>query len=94
VNLNLCCPPQYIKVINNTDENGKAKCIYTVKDTSGYGISDGNWHRAEGEEDSMGGYFGKTKFIYGEGEEDFFIGTKDKKSISESFGFNEEYFIP
>ncbi|MBE6643840.1 MAG: hypothetical protein E7612_00515 [Ruminococcaceae bacterium] len=94
VNLNIATPPRYIKVINNKTHDGRCVCRYVMKDTSLEGISDGGWYRGEGEPDTFGGYFGTTKFIYGEGEDDFFIGTKDKNSVSESFAFEEEYFIP
>ena len=42
----------------------------------------------------MGGYFGKTEFVYGNGEGESFFGTENKNSVTESFGFEEEYFVP
>lgn len=94
VNLNASRPPKYIKVLNNTDECGRAYVTFTMKDTSGYGISDGGWYRGVCEPDTMGGYFGKTEFVYGNGEGESFFGTENKNSVTESFGFEEEYFVP
>jgi hypothetical protein len=39
----------------------------------------------------MGGFFGATKFYYGEGEEDYFVGTTDKNAGDGSFVFTTEY---
>ncbi|MBE6644316.1 MAG: hypothetical protein E7612_02930 [Ruminococcaceae bacterium] len=89
-NLNVTRPPKYIKVVNNTTDNGEFTANYVIKNTSGEGISDGGWYRSESEPDTMGGYFGGTKFIYGEGEGDYFIGTKE--SPTETFKFCEEYY--
>jgi len=91
VNLNRVQPPKYFKVINNKCECGKVYCKYLIKDTSLEGISDGDWYREAGEPDTMGGYFGKTEFIYDGGS---FIGTKDKNGVSEAFVFEENYFVP
>ncbi len=91
VNLNRVQPPKYFKVINNKCECGKVYCKYLIKDTSLEGISDGDWYRASGESDTMCGYFGKTEFVYDGGS---FIGTKDKNGVSESFVFEEGYFVP
>ena len=88
-NLNKVRPPKYIKVLNNTDENGNAVYKYYVKDTSGEGISDGGWYRAANEPDTMGGFFGGTKFFYGDG--DYVIGTADNAAAGESFVFVKEY---
>ena len=90
-NLNRVRPPKYFKVINNTDGNGNIVCLYTAKDTSGLGVSDGGWYRDAGEPDTMGGLFGGTKFIYGDGENDFFKGTENKNSVSPTFAFYKEY---
>ena len=94
VNLNCSQPPRYIKILNNTDENGNAKCRYFIKKTSGEGISDGGWYRDADTPDTMGGYFGGTKFIYGEGEGDFFIGTESDEYEPFGFVFDKEYFQP
>ena len=90
-NLNAVKPPKYFKVINNETEDGKCVCNYIIKDTSLEGISDGGWYRAAGEPDTMGGFFGRTEFIYGNGEGESFVGTANKNGISESFVFIEEY---
>jgi len=89
LNLNAVCPPAYFKVINNETEDGNTVCHYVLKDTSGEGISDGGWHRGREEPDTMGGFFGATKFIYGEGEGDFFIGPNNDKNAN--FYFTKEF---
>ena len=61
-------------------------------DTSLEGISDGGWYRCEGDADTLGGFFGTTEFIYGEGEGESFVGTRDKGDISETFDFVTEYY--
>ena len=91
-NLNKVRPPKYFKVINNENENGEAVCNYIVKDTSGEGISDGGYYRCADAPDTMGGFFGGTKFIYGEGDSEFFIGTENKEGISKTFTFPKEYY--
>ena len=83
-NLNPVKPPAYFKVINNDGVDGKGGYVFEVMDTSGQGISDGLWYNTV---DSMGGFFGGTKFIYGEGEGDFFIGTANKNNITKTFKF-------
>ena len=60
-----------------------------MKDTSGEGISDGGWYRAANEPDTMGGFFGGTKFFYG--DDDYVIGTADNAAVGESFVFVKEY---
>ena len=67
--------PFYIKIINNDGVKGTGGYTYIVPDTSGMGISDGGWNRDANAPDTMGGFFGNTKFIYGDGTEDFFHGT-------------------
>ena len=83
-NVNLTKPPAYVKIINNDGVNGTGGYVYQLKDTSGQGISDGLWYNTV---DSMGGFFGGTKFIYGTGENDFFIGTENKNGITNTFYF-------
>jgi len=78
-NLNVTRPPSFIKVINN-----EAGVIYSIPNTSGKNISDGGWYNKV---DSYGGFFGGTKFIYGEGESDYFIGTKVNQQYTKSFRF-------
>jgi len=71
-NTNLVKPPEYFKVINNDGVDGKGGYVYVVANTAGQGISDGLWYTTE---DTYGGFFGGTKFIYGEGKNEFFLGT-------------------
>ena len=91
VNLNITKPPRYIKVLNNKNENGETVCHFTVMDTSGKGISDGGWYRPEGSPDTMGGFFGCTEFVYGEGES--FVGTENKDGITDTFVFQKDYYV-
>ncbi len=70
VNINRIKPPEFIRVVNNT-----GGYIYNVRSTANRGISDGGWYRKDGEEDTMGGFFGGTKFIYGDGEDEYFLGS-------------------
>ena len=92
VNVNRVRPPRYFKVINNTTDSGIPKAIYTVFDTSGAGISDGGWYRGACEPDTMGGFFGATKFIYGSGEDEYILGTDKDQKLTKSFRFNDEYY--
>ena len=91
-NLNKTRPPQYFKVLNNTDSEGRCVCNYIFKNTADEGISDGGWYRGENEPDTMGGFFGGTKFVYGEGEGDFFVGPDKNQKKTESFVFVDEYY--
>jgi hypothetical protein len=84
-NANPIKPPEYIKVINNNGVNGSGGHRFKVLDTSGEGISDGAWWD---DEESFGGFFGDTKFIYGEGEGEFFVGTS-KEDPSGTFVFEK-----
>jgi hypothetical protein len=71
INVNPIKPPEYIKIVNCPDY------LYVkIASTAGKGISDGGWHTPEGAGETMGGFFGTTKFIYGEGEKDFFYGSR------------------
>ena len=90
-NLNKVRPPKYFKVLNNKNENGEPVCCYVIKDSSDEAISDGGWYRDADTPDTMGGFFGTTKFYYGDGEEDYFIGTADKNAGDGSFIFTAEY---
>ena len=70
ININRVRPP---RVISITNSNGY---VYVVPDTSIYRVSDGFfWDKTE----SYGGFYGDTTFIFGEGEEDFFVGTRYRK---------------
>ena len=87
-NVNLTKPPSYIKIINNDGVGGAGGYIYIVPDTSGMGISDGGWNRDASAPDTMGGFFGNTKFIYGDGTEDFFHGTNYVlQNVTKTFRF-------
>jgi hypothetical protein len=72
-NLNITRPPCEIKIINN--EGGY---VYVVRDTSKYGLSDGGYYD---DVESFGGFFGDTKFIYGNAEDEYTVGTKEKLNI-------------
>ena len=86
VNLNKVRPPSYFKVLNNENENGEVFCVYMVENTAG--ISDGGWHRDANTPDTMGGYFGNTRFYYGEGEDDYFFGSDhSNQTITKTFKF-------
>ena len=67
ITANLCIvkPPEYYKVLNN---NNNYK--FVIWDTSGQGISDGMWYSNA---DTMNGFFGSTKFYYGNSS--YFTGT-------------------
>ena len=87
-NVNVTKPPSYIKIVNNDGVNASGGYVYIVPDTSGKGISDGGWNRAPDAPDTMGGFFGNTKFIYGSGTEDFFYGTNYVlQNITKTFRF-------
>ena len=68
INVNVTKPPEYIKIVN-LDEGYKIK----IRDTAGKGISDGAWYD---DVETFGGFFGDTKFYYGTGENDYFVGTR------------------
>ena len=72
------------------DENGEPICKYFIRDTSGEGVSDGGWYRDPDTPDTMGGFFGGTRFIYGEGEEDFVLGTAKAPDGCEAFIFSKD----
>ena len=83
-NLNVTKPPAYIKIINN---NGGYR--YRVVNTAGKGISSGGWYGIEND----GGFFGSTKFIYGEGKDEYFLGSdfvKQKKT--KTFEFVKDFY--
>jgi hypothetical protein len=84
-NANPIKPPEYIKITNNDGVNGSGGYQFVVLDTSGEGISDGAWYD---ENETYGGFFGDTKFIYGDGENDFFIGTASEDT-SGTFEFKK-----
>ena len=92
-NLNKVRPPKYFKVLNNKTEDGEIIAKYVVKDTSGEGISDGGWYRDTEASDTMGGFFGGTRFVFGEGEGDFLLGTDNGQTATESFEFTKDYYV-
>ena len=93
-NLNKVRPPKYFKVLNNRNENGGVFANYIVKDTSGLGISDGGWYRESGTPDTMGGFFGNTKFYYGEGDGNCVVGTASADECAEAgLLFTKEYCV-
>ncbi len=71
-NTNIVMPPEYLKVINNDGVGGAGGYKFYVPNTAGQGISDGLWFSTE---DTMNGFYGGTKFYYGPGENDYFVGT-------------------
>ncbi|MBO7303826.1 MAG: hypothetical protein J6V09_01195 [Clostridia bacterium] len=76
-NLNPVRPPEYIKITEN-----HADISYLVYDTSKFGVSDGKYYS---DEDSRGGFFGGTKFYYGNGESDYYPGTDHKNTKTFKF---------
>lgn len=83
-NFNITVPPSYVKIVGNDGVNGAGGYVFYVTDTSGYGISDGGYYGAE----TDGGFYGGTKFIFGEGEDDYVIGTDTEgREDIESFVF-------
>ena len=88
INLNPVKPPSFIKIINNDGVDGQGCYSFIIPYTADSGVSDGGWYRDENTPDNMGGFFGRTKFIYGEGENDYFIGTfSANHKISPTFKF-------
>ena len=86
--MNFLANPRYFKVINN---NGGY--VYRIVDTSLAGISDGGWYRDKDAEDTFGGFFGNTKFIYGEGANDYFVGTSHTdQTVTKSFKFSDSFY--
>ena len=82
-NTNIIKPPAYLKIINN---NGGY--VLRIPRTDNLGVSDGGWNRDADAADSYGGFFGNTKFIFGEGENDYLVGTNDpRKNETTTFKF-------
>ncbi len=59
-------PPEFAKILSN-----KGGYTYKVRNTATSGISNGLYH---GVEENYKGYYGSTKFYYGPGENDYFVG--------------------
>ena len=91
-NLNPIKPPEYVKIINNDGVNGSGGYVFKIVNTAGENVSDGGWYRDEETPDTMGGFFGGTKFIYGEGESDYLIGSDhEDQTVTDTFDFNDIY---
>ena len=71
-NANPVKPPEYIKIINNDGVDGSGGYGFIIPNTSGKGVSDGAWWDKN---ETYGGFFGDTRFIYGDGEGDLLVGT-------------------
>ena len=71
LNMNIYNPPEFVKILNNEAGND-----YQALDTSKYGIPSD-----DGAGDTLG-FFGRTKFYYGAGENDFVVGT-DKGDVGD-----------
>ena len=88
-NLNPIKPPEYIKIINNDGVDGSGGYTYNIVNTGGEGISDGYWYTSE---DTFGGFFGGTKFIYGDGPNDYFLGSDhEDQTETTTFKFKKQY---
>ena len=92
-NVNVVKPPRFIKIINNDGVDGTGGYIFKIVNTAGQGISDGGWYRDKEAPDTYGGFFGNTKFIYGEGADDFFYGTDhEEQTETTTFKFVSKYY--
>ena len=90
-NVNTVKPPEFIKIINNDGVNGSGGYVYKIVNTAG--ISDGGWYRNANTPDTMGGFFGNTKFIYGLGENDYFHGSDYvDQNLTTTFKFFNGYY--
>ena len=92
-NVNVVKPPSYVKIINNDGVNGAGGYVFKIVNTAGQGISDGGWYRDTNSPDTMGGFFGNTKFIYGEGADDYFYGSDHTdQTKTTTFKFVSNYY--
>ena len=88
-NINVVRPPEYMKITGNdgvdANEDGAADggYVFVVPKTYGYGIKNGGLYGVE--EDSEGGFLGCTKFYYGNGENDYYLGTNHVGNNTFSF---------
>ena len=88
-NVNQRRPPAYIKVLNNDGVDGSGGYVYNVFNS--HGISDGGWHRDADSADTMGGFFGNTKFYYT--ADDYFYGSNHTgQTITSTFNFITKYY--
>jgi hypothetical protein len=89
-NLNPIKPPEVIKITGNdgVDRDGDGTpdggYIFTVPNTAGYNVSDGGYYDNV---ENFGGFFGDTKFWYGDGENDYYLGTDYVGQTTEIFKF-------
>ena len=81
-NLNPIKPPETIKITNNT-----GGYVYRVVNTSGYNVGDGGYYDSV---ENKGGFFGDTKFWYGTGPNDYYLGTNYVGSKTTTFKFIEQ----
>jgi hypothetical protein len=90
VNLNPIKPPEVIKITGNdgVDRDGDGTpdggYIFTVPNTAGYNVSDGGYYDNV---ENFGGFFGDTKFWYGDGENDYYLGTDYVGQDTNTFTF-------
>ena len=70
-------PPRFIKIV----QDGR-KYLFRTPDSSGAGLSDGKYYD---EDDTLGGFFGDTKFYYGTGEDDYYLGTDHRDTTTFDF---------
>ena len=89
-NLNPIKPPETIKITGNdgVDADGDGTpdggYVFKVPNTAGYNVSDGGYYD---EVESFGGFFGDTKFRYGDGENDYYLGTDYVGQKTNTFTF-------
>ncbi len=80
-NLNPVKPPEYLKIINNDGVDGNddgipdGGYIFIVNNTYGAAPTVNPGEALPAGADENGGFFGATKFIYGTGENDYYMGT-------------------
>ena len=92
-NLNPIKPPEIIKITGNdgvdADKDGIADggYVFTVPNTAGYNVSDGGYYDNV---ENYGGFFGDTKFRYGDGENDYYLGTDYVGENTNTFKFIEQ----
>ena len=61
--------------------------MFTVPNTAGYNVSDGGYYDNV---ENYGGFFGDTKFRYGDGENDYYLGTDYVGENTNTFKFIEQ----
>ncbi|MBE6550289.1 MAG: hypothetical protein E7670_07675 [Ruminococcaceae bacterium] len=83
-NLNPIKPPETIKITGNDGVDGAGGYIFIVPNTAGYEVSDGGYYD---DVENYGGFFGDTKFWYGDGENDYYLGTDYVGEETDTFKF-------